>query len=274
METLWIVIMGAIQGATEFLPVSSSGHLAVSQLILAEHGEQLSDRPFVLEIVLHLATLLAVIIFYRRHVAAAVVGAGRGIRALFQGRLGNVLADDDGATMAMAVVVGTVPTGIIGILVKGVAGHVSRSATGLGLTFLCCAGLLLASRWCAFKQRKLDWKVALIIGTIQGLAVLPGISRSGATIACALALGMDREAAARFSFLLSIPAIAGAALVELDLSRIDDGGHALAFALGGLVAFVIGLAALTLLVRVVKQGRLWLFAPYVAAVGILTLAAL
>ena len=100
------------------------------------------------------------------------------------------------------------------------------------------------------------------------MAVLPGISRSGATIVAALAFGLKREEAARFSFLLSIPAILGAAVLELDVSAIAAGGHSWAFALGALTAFVVGFGALTLLIRLVRKGRLWLFAPYVAAVGV------
>jgi undecaprenyl-diphosphatase len=271
METVWIAVLGAIQGATEFLPVSSSGHLAAVQMVLAKGGDRLANQPLTLEILLHLATLLAVIVFYRRDVLDGICGAGRALVAFFKGRGRQIFAEDDGANLALAVVVGTIPTGIIGLTIEDSAMFISQSSLGLGLTFCGCACLLLASRWWPGGKRRLSWKTALIIGVIQGIAVLPGISRSGATIAAALALGLDREQAARFSFLLSIPAILGAALLKLDPAALANDDRLWSYLLGGLVAFGVGLAALYLLVKLVRGGRLWIFSPYLATAGIVTL---
>ena len=270
MESLWIALLGAIQGATEFLPVSSSGHLAAGQLMLArsEGGQILSDKPLLLEVLLHLATLAAVVVVYRREAIGAVRGAGRGLSALMHLKLREIADVDDDVNLAVAIIVGTIPTAAIGLAMRDPAGAVSRSPLALGISFTACACILLACRWWPGGKKRLSWRVALIIGVVQGMAVLPGISRSGATIVAALAFGLKREEAARFSFLLSIPAILGAAILELDVSAIAAGGHSWAFALGALSAFVVGLGALTLLIRLVRKGRLWLFAPYVAAVGV------
>jgi undecaprenyl-diphosphatase len=270
MESLWIALLGAIQGATEFLPVSSSGHLAAGQLALAgsEVSHILSDKPLLLEVLLHLATLAAVVVVYRREVIGALCGAGRGVSALMHLKLRRIASVDDDVNLAVAIIVGTLPTGVIGLAIRNPAAAVSRSPLALGICFLGCACFLLASRWWLGGNKRLSWRVALVIGVVQGMAVLPGISRSGVTIVAALGLGLKREEAARFSFLLSIPAILGAAVLELDVSAIAAGGHTWAFALGALSAFVVGLGALTLLIRLVRKGRLWLFAPYVAAVGV------
>jgi undecaprenyl-diphosphatase len=273
VDFLWITLLGAVQGATEFLPVSSSGHLAVGQLMLfggAVDGG-LADQPLLLEVLLHLATLLAVLLVYRRDALAAIRGAGRGLVALLRGRLGRVAGEDDGVNLALCIVVGLLPTAGIGFLLREPAVIISGSSLGLGLTFLACACLLIATRWWPGGTRRLDWKLALVIGVVQGLAVLPGISRSGVTIATALALGLDREEAARFSFLMSVPAILGAAALELDLDALTAGEHAVGFAAGAVAAFAVGLAALLLLIRLVRGGRLWMFAPYVAAMGVFSL---
>jgi len=273
METLWITLLGVVQGATEFLPVSSSGHLAVGQLLIAEvqPGTSLASQPLTLEILLHLATFLAVIVFFRREVWAGLLGGGRGTIGLLKGNLGKLAREDDGVNLALAVVVGTIPTAFIGLLMRNPASIVAESATSLGLSFIGCACLLLASRWWPGGHRRLSFRIALLIGLVQGIAVIPGISRSGATIAVGLALGLEREDAARFSFLLSLPAILGAAVLELDFESLGADKNTLAYLFGGLAAFAVGLAALYLLIRLVRNGRFWLFAPYVGAVGIMTL---
>jgi len=273
MDTFWIVLLGILQGATEFLPVSSSGHLAAAQLILDGSSAQtsLSDQPLTLEILLHLATLFAVVVYFRSSIYGAILGAARAVRAIGQKRLGQLLRTDEEAGLAVAVVVGTLPTGILGLALKDGASWVSADPVSLGLTFLVCSVLLFASRFWPGGTGVLTIRTALIVGCVQGLAVLPGISRSGATIATCLWLGLPREEAARFSFLLSLPAILGAALLELDGGALLVDQRLFAYLLGGLAAFVTGLVALYILVQLVRRGRLWLFAPYVAAVGLAVL---
>jgi len=273
MEAAWTAILGAVQGATEFLPVSSSGHLALGQMLLegaGAHGAA-PAHPLLLEILLHVATLFAVIAIYRREVLGAIVGAGRAAAALFSGRLAALCASDEGANLAVAILVGTIPTAAVALLLEEPAVALGRNPVGLGACFLACACVLASTYWWRGGRRRLDWRAALVIGLFQGVAALPGLSRSGTTIAVALALGMEREEAARFSFLLSIPAIAGAAILEVDLAAMATGGMLGAYALGAVVAFATGLAALLLIIRAVRGGRLWLFAPYVAAVGVVSI---
>lgn len=268
MESIYIAILGAIQGATEFLPVSSSGHLAAGQLIF--NLESLKNQPLLLEILLHLATLVAVILVYRKEVGSLFIGAHKMGLALPKGQFFEVVKNDDSANLLALLFVATLPTGVIGIIMErtGIAHLVAATPTFLGISFLCCSLILIASKFGKQKEIKLTFQTALLIGLAQGFAVMPGISRSGTTIAVALLLGINREKAAQFSFLLSIPAILGAAILELDMNQLAN-NEALGSILGGVVAaFLFGLAALMVLIKLVKAGRLWLFAPYVFLVGI------
>ena len=270
MDTLWTVVLGAIQGATEFLPVSSSGHLSFSKMLLADNDKMaaLYDQPLMLEILLHLATLCTVMVVYRKELMLVVKGAISAVSSMIQRNLVASATKDDGLNLAVAIVVGTLPTAAIGLLIKDHVELVSSSPSGLGFCFLICAFLLFLTRFFVNKDKRLTWKTALIIGVAQGIAVFPGISRSGTTIAVALALGIKKEEAAKFSFLLSIPAIIGASIVELDFVRLGQSDAVAPLVLSAIAAFVIGLLAIITLLKILKQGRLWLFAPYLAIVGI------
>ncbi|MBN2341859.1 MAG: undecaprenyl-diphosphate phosphatase [Deltaproteobacteria bacterium] len=271
MESLYIALLGAIQGATEFLPVSSSGHLAAGQLLFTI--ESLKNQPLLLEILLHLATLVAVIAVYRKEVWSLFVGVKNMAMAVPEGRFLDTVRSDEPANLLALLFVATIPTGVIGVVFDKteLAKTVSVTPLFLGVSFLCCAAILVASKFGKEKEISLSFKTALVIGIAQGFAVMPGISRSGTTIAVALLLGMNREQAARFSFLLSIPAILGAAILELDVDQLAASDALGSIAGGVAAAFLCGLGALVLLIRLVKAGRLWLFAPYVATVGVATI---
>jgi undecaprenyl-diphosphatase len=269
MEHLSMLILGVIQGAAEFLPISSSGHLALAKMLLKDNADvaAFSAMPLALDILLHLATLAAVFIFFRKQLLEAFVGGWRLLLAVFRGSAKTCLAEDDGANTALCVIVATIPTAILGLLIKDAAEQAGTSPFALGIIFLFCAGLLLFSRFKQGGDQRLSLRFALIIGLAQGVAVLPGLSRSGTTIAVALALGLVRKDAFTFSFLLSVPAILGAAVLELDWRQFTAGEHAAAYITGVGAAFLVGLGSLYLISRVVDKGRLWWFAPYVASVG-------
>jgi undecaprenyl-diphosphatase len=275
MDAQWAAVLGAVQGLTEFLPISSSGHLAACGLLARRFGLGAVDvsPSLMFGVLLHVATLAAVVIYFRAHVADALRGVPRGVAAIARGRFGEAARTDAGVGLALAVCVGTIPTGVIGLLIKGPTERIEGAPVALGMCFLSTAALLAATRWWSGGARRLDWRAALVIGIVQGIAVLPGVSRSGATIAAGLALGLPREEAVRFSFLLSVPAIAGAALLEVRPREIALGGQGLAVAIGCAAAFAIGIVSLVLLRRIVGGGRLWWFAPYVAAVGAALFAA-
>lgn len=243
-------LLGLVQGLTEFLPVSSSGHLVLFQQFFPIEGDDV-----LFDLVLHLGTLLPVLWFYRRDVGTLVtdplVGHGP-------------FAQRPGVRLGFFLVLATLPTGLIGVVFKDLFELWFATPAVLTLTFAITGTLLFISgrlKPGGFGLDRMTWWHALVLGVAQGFAITPGISRSGTTIVVALLLGLAPMAAARFSFLMSVPAILGA--VVLKLSDAELGGMDLpAVGLGGLSAMVSGYAALVLLVLVVKHGRLSSFAWY------------
>ncbi len=250
------IILGFIQGITEFLPVSSSGHLVLFQEFLPVSGDEVA-----FDLALHIGTLVPVFIFYRRDLQSMIRDAVAGE---------GPVADRDGLRLMAWVLLGSVPTAIIGLACEDVCEHLFSSAAPVAVAFA-ITGVVLFSTTYAPKgqttERSMVWWQAVLIGIAQGIAITPGISRSGSTIAAALFLGMDREYAARFSFLLSIPAIGGAFLLkarDLELTSATLGPIAVGF----VVAAVSGYLALVLLVRLVRSGDFSRFSYYLWAIAL------
>ncbi len=255
MDILHAALLGLVQGLTEFLPVSSSGHLAIAQHFLPGF-----EQPGLLfDVLLHAATTLAVIIFFRKDVWKL-------LSCFFRK---DAYALDDRHTFWM-IVLGSIPTAIIGFSGKDFFEGLFENLLVIGCMLLLTAMLLIVAE----KTRKdgrnltqLKANDALLVGIVQGFAIIPGISRSGSTIACLLLRGIDGESAARFSFLLALPAVGGAMLLSLkDLDQVS-GADLPAYGLGALVAFVSGLFAIRILMDVVRRKRLVGFAIYCLLVG-------
>jgi len=244
------IILAIVQGITEFLPISSSGHLVVGADLFEQFGHPISEKLTV-NIVLHVGTLAAILVFYWE-------------------RIWRLLGED--RRVIWLVAIGTLPAVIVGLLLKWQLEDALNSAMLVGLMFPVTGAMLLWSR----RQppgtllcRDLGYRRALLVGVFQALAILPGISRSGATIVAGLTSGLRRDEAAAFSFLLAIPAIGGAGLLEfVDLLGQSPGSTDFgALAMGALVSFVVGVASLTWLVRWLQRGHLYRFAWWVLPLG-------
>lgn len=249
------IILGIVQGLTEFLPISSSGHLVVAQ---AAVGVQMPGVQ--VEVVLHVATLLAVLIVYR----STLLTLSRGL-----------VARDPGAwKYALLLVLATVPAAVIGLWLADVFQKAFDSLFAVGINFLVTGMILWSTRLVPEAiDGKPDVKRALAIGVSQALAILPGISRSGTTIAAAMWLRIRPVAAAEFSFLLAIPAVAGAAVLLLtDLPAtgaiVWNGSLILSF----LCALISGIAAIRLLIALLHRRAFHRFAPYCWVLGVVTMA--
>ncbi|MEW5934550.1 MAG: undecaprenyl-diphosphate phosphatase [Bacillota bacterium] len=270
MSLTWAAILGAVQGLTEFLPVSSSGHLVILQGLA---GLKMPGVTF--EIAVHLGTLLAVLIALWGDVRSLLVGLWRPSpgrrRGGRQGGERQLLA---------ALLVALVPTGVIGLAGKDFFERLFDSPRAAALALL-LTGLILVATPALSRGHtglfRVKGRQALAVGGAQGLAIVPGLSRSGLTIAAGLACGLEPDAAARFSFLLSIPAILGAAGVDaLDALK---GGPSLAatsllpgpLLVGALTATLVGAVSVRWMLDLVRRGRLRPFAYYCWAVGLLTL---
>ena len=258
MTILESVLLGAIQGIAEFLPISSSGHLA-----LAGYFMKLNNVPILFDICLHVATLAAVCIVFRKQLGKLFCVLGRFII--------RKPADDDGPGQKtiLALLIATAATGIIGFAIKDVAENLSP------FFIACClvvTGVLLlfSGRYQPKSAKAVPGPVqALIIGIAQGIGVLPGISRSGSTIAASLFTGIDRKNAGEFSFLLSIPAILAAFILELkDADTLMGSVTVLPLLIGMITAFVVGYFSLKFLLGVINRGKLGWFALYLIPAGI------
>lgn len=267
MEPIQAIVLGIIQGLTEFLPVSSSGHLVLSQ-----HLFGLEEPELFFDISVHVGTLVAVVIFFRKEIQSIVVSLAHFNALLFKREvsLGDAWKDAD-VKLALLIIIGSVPTAIIGLLLHKVTDHLFSSVFLVGCALIVTGLFLWATRWIREGEDIPDFTIknALVIGVVQGMAIVPGISRSGSTIVAGLFLGLPREIAARYSFLLSIPAIVGAEILSLR----DASVHALdgVTILGTITAGIVGYCALKLLVYIVKMGQMHLFSPYCWLVGIIAL---
>lgn len=249
-------MLGAIQGLTEFLPVSSSGHLVIFQNLFG-----MKNPEFIFDISVHIGTLAAVFLFFSREIISIIRSL------LFVAFRGKKIAETRPGTMddirlAAMIVVASVPTAVIGLMLQKKTDVLFSSLLLVGCM------LILTGAWMWFTKKTrthgpgLDLKNTILIGMIQGISVIPGISRSGSTIAAGLYLGLDRESAVRFSFLISIPAILGAALLSMIHAPAPGTANAAVIVTGAATAFATGYAALNLLVYMVKKGSLFLFSPY------------
>jgi undecaprenyl-diphosphatase len=248
MDLLKIALLAVVQGLTEFLPVSSSGHLVV---VNAAFGEPLPDLLEV-NIALHLGTLLSVLVFYRRRVLR-LLGADRRAVPL--------------------LLVATAPAVVVGLAIRETpAKQLLEQPLLAGLMFPVTAALLIGAgrrEPGPLDFTEMTWPRALLIGLFQAVAILPGISRSGATIAAGLLVGLKRESAATFAFLMAIPVIGGAAVLEsLHLAGKPTTTPLWLLAAGAAVSFVVGLVALRLLTAIVQHGRLYWFAWWLIPLGI------
>ena len=253
-------LLGVLQGATEFLPVSSSGHLVLAPWLF---GWPTPGLAFT--IVAHWGTALAVVAYFWRDWVNVAQAA---LRSLRERSLANPQA-----RLAWGIVLGTIPAALIGFLLEDFFEDMfARPATAASF-LLVTAALLATTEWLGRRERDLDeltWLDALVVGLAQALAILPGISRSGATIAGGLARGLRREPAARFSFLLATPIILGAGLLKvLDLAQAGDlAAQAPVLIVGFVTAGLVGLGCIHFLMRYLQRRRLYPFAVYCAVAGV------
>lgn len=241
--------MGVLQGLTEFLPVSSSAHLVIAQqwLHLSREGAFL----MALDVALHVGTLGALIAYFYKDLGGMAMG-------LFKQRLPGLL------------IVGTIPAALIGILFKDFFSDLFAEILPASFFLLITGWILWLTKWVQSSDidlNRIGFKQALLVGVVQAVAILPGISRSGSTIAMGLFLKLKPEAAVRFSFLLGIPAIAGAAAVEFKRLALMDISLLFPVVLGVLASFVVGYFSIRWMLKLVGRQKLHYFSWYCWGLG-------
>ncbi|UTW63751.1 undecaprenyl-diphosphate phosphatase [bacterium SCSIO 12741] len=266
MSVFEALILGIIQGLTEFLPVSSSGHIELGKALL---GVTPAD-PLLFSIVVHSATALSTIVIFRMDIMML-------IRLLFEPTRWNA-----GRQYILYIIISMVPAGLVGLFFKHeIEAFFEDQILLVGFMLIITGLLLYMTTRVKRKRGKVTVKNAFIIGVSQAVAILPGISRSGATIATALMLGVERSRAARFSFLMVLPLILGATLLEvkdyMEMPPVMESGSevltANALIAGFAAAFLSGLVACRWMVELVKRSKLQYFAYYCFIVGIVAIVA-
>lgn len=282
LQSIWL---GIVQGITEFLPVSSSGHLSILQNIF--HVE--TDGGMLFDIMLHVGTLLAVFVVYHRDIWKMIVEALKmaadicfNLKTWFQNRIHKTalryrrIVHNNYRKFVVLVLVSTVPTGIIGVLGKDLISNASETLLIPGLCLLITGVLLLMAdtvREGNKLPRQITYLDGILIGAAQGLATLPGLSRSGTTIAVCLLCGIDRRFAVKYSFILSIPAILGAAVLEIKdvIAKPVEMNTIGIYAVGMVFAAVVGYICIKTMLVVVRKKKFKYFSWYCFAVGALAI---
>jgi len=265
------IILGLVQGLSEFLPISSSGHLAIMQHFFGIEGESV----LVFAVLLHLGTLISLVAVYYRLLWELILELFAVIKDLITGR-GLQISRNENRKLGFMIIVATIPTGIIGVLFNDLFSGLYNSIPAIGICLLITGSFL----WLAERMdqrgkdvREMKFRDALFVGLCQGIAIIPGISRSGATIVGSLFSGLNRELAVRFAFLISIPAILGAVVLEAP-AAFAEGMAAevvLPVVAGVIVAAVSGYIAIKTMIRVVSNKKLYIFSFYTWIAGGLVL---
>lgn len=257
IELLKALVLGIVQGLTEFLPVSSSGHLELAKWIMQD--DSLAAESMLMTVTLHAATALATIVVFRKDI-------GEILQDLFKFQW------NDGTKFAALIVVSMVPAAIVGVLFDDVLEALFDRQIVLVAVMLIITGLLLflADR-AKNTEKAVNWQEAVIIGLAQAVAILPGISRSGATISTSVLLGIDREKSARFSFLMVVPLILGKMAKDLLDGDFVGSASLPALGIGFVAAFFTGILACVWMIKLVKKAELKWFAYYCFTVAVLVL---
>jgi undecaprenyl-diphosphatase len=261
MTTIQSLLLGALQGAAEFLPISSSGHLVMLRQLM-----KLGEVPLLYDVLLHVSTLIVVLIVFRGRIGSIFSSLWRAAKS------GTGPEDLENLKLTLYILIATVITGVVGFTLSRFESLFFNRPRLVSLLFLVTALFLLSTlmRRGRGDYLQVGFLGAVIIGLAQGVGVLPGISRAGITISAALLLGVDRQRAGEFSFLIAIPAILAALLLQLrEAGTLFEMIDPLAVAVGFAASFVVGLLSL-LLLRVVRRGRLALFGIYLVPLAVIS----
>lgn len=258
MEILHAIILGIIQGLTEFLPVSSSGHLEIAKVIIGD--DVMPEESMLMTVVLHVATALSTIVIFRKDIQEILIG-------FFQFKWNEEFK------FSLKIIISMIPAAFVGVLFnEDIEALFSGNLILVGSMLMITGLLLLLADKSKPTNKKLSFKSAFIIGISQAIAIMPGISRSGATISTSVMLGIDRAKSARFSFLMVVPLILGKISKDLLSGDVNfSSNYILPMSFGFLSAFLTGLLACTWMILLVKKSKLTWFAIYCFVIGAISL---
>ncbi len=262
MELIKAMVLGIVQGLTEFLPISSSGHLVIGSELM-----NFQEQGVVFDVFVHLGTLLAVVVVFRKELIEMI----KAPFALLQGDKSESVRNF--FFLDVYIIVATLPAVAVGLFLKDSVESLFGNIMIVYLMLIVTGIIMIISRYLPQKDKPITWGRSLLVGCAQACAILPGLSRSGSTIFVGMALGIDREKIARFSFIMSIPAILGAAVLQLGdlMTNPLESGAFVYIGAGAVMAAVSGYFAIKLLLDIIRRNRLQWFGYYcflVSATGI------
>ena len=268
METLKIIFLGIFQGVAEFLPISSSGHLAILQKLFNMNN---IDENITLDILLHFGTLIAIFLVYYKEIWALICEAFRLLGDIFKLKP-NWFKNEDRKLLLM-IIIACIPTGILGLIIEEFAGNIKSNNIFLGIALIITSIILFTSS--KFENGKkganeASLSDAFLVGIVQGIAVIPGISRSGSTITAGMGVGFNKELATRFSFFMSMPVILLAALKDL----VFDGGFVsfeVSYLYAMIASIIVGYFSIKLLIKMIQSKKFSFFGYYCLIAGIITI---
>ena len=263
MDIFQSLILGLVQGITEFLPISSSGHLVLTERLL-----NIRAGDLVFEVMVHLGTLVAVIIYFRRQLLDICLALAKTLTS-------KQKTDGDKSNLRLTwfLILGTIPAALFGFFLQDMVEAAFASPRWTSGEFIVTGMVLIATIWARDRGRSLSNWNTIAIGVAQAISIMPAISRSGSTIAAGMFSGIDKEKAAEFSFLLSIPAIAGATILKIpDFLHLLPDHHLLRIYLAGtLVSGIVGYLSIKWLLDIIRRGKFFYFGIYCILIGVLGL---
>lgn len=277
MNLLQAIILGIIQGLTEFIPVSSSGHLLLAEKLMGLENSMTPQQITAFVAVMQLGTLAAVIIYFLSDILSISIGWLQGNLLWLQGHRGNRgYTARKAARLGWLIILGTLPIATIGLLAKKIIeGNLTKSLMVIGSSMVIWAVILFLAEQVGNRRREMEHagvREALVVGFAQVFALIPGSSRSGTTIAGALFAGMTREAAARFSFLLSIPAVAASGILEMREARhLLTDASMVNLIVSTVVSGIVGYATIAFLLNYLRRHSTYAFIAYRLVVGVIIL---
>lgn len=248
MNIIQALILGIIQGITEWLPISSSGHLVLAQQYFG------LDVPLAFDVILHLGTLLVVFIVFWKDILEIAKSSLK-------------FRWDENTKLLLFIIIGTIPIALVGFFFRDFIKSLFESVLAVGIALLVTGTVLFLTKFTKDKT-KLNWWKALIVGIAQAFALIPGISRSGSTISAGLYLGIKREKIAKFSFLMFIPAMIGATILEIgEIVNVE----LMPTIVGTLTSIIVGYISLKWLLKIIQKGKFHYFSYYCWILGIITI---
>ena len=264
MEILKIIILAIVQGLTEFLPVSSSGHLALAEYLLG-----IESPGVTLEVFLHFGTFMSVLVIFWKDIIKIILAVFGNFWKVW--KYPTVMKENENFAMGIYIIISMIPAGIVGLLFEEQFDGLFDNICMVGLALIITGTVLFLTQWAQNERRPLNWWRTILMGIAQAIAIIPGISRSGSTVSTGMFLGMPREKVAKFSFLMALPLIFGATIMKAKEALATDGFVWSGIIIGTVTAFLFGYFAVKWLLRAITRGRLYMFGFYCLILGFIAI---